>query len=69
MLSIYGHHVYKRVWRPITQYSNYIPVLSEPGNQHDKRAIAVYQDVGHVPKSYPTFLASFLRTLVKFFVR
>ena len=46
-----GHHVYKSVWTPIV--GERLPVLREPDNPHDNRAVAVYLDgniVGHVPR-------------------
>ena len=44
-----GYHVYKEVWRLVGQF----PVLAEPTNRYDKRAVAIYRDgeiVGHVPR-------------------
>ena len=57
-----GHHVYKEVWRPIIGQE--LPVLSEPSNIHDQRAVAIYLDgvvVNHIPREIAKILWFFLK--------
>ena len=57
-----GHHVYKGVWWSII--GQQLPVFQEPSNQHDKRAVAVFNDgiiVGHVPRELSKVLWFFLK--------
>ena len=47
-----GHHIYKDVWTP--QLNEELQLQREPGNEHDRHAVAVVKSstmVGHVPRT------------------
>ena len=57
-----GHHIYKSVWTPVV--GQQLPVLREPGNPHDNRAVAVFLDgsvIGHVPRELSKMFWFFLK--------
>ena len=39
IIVVRGHHVYKKVWRPVT--GQVLPVLVELSNRHDRRAVVI----------------------------
>ena len=46
-----GHYIYKRVWTPVV--GQVLNTSTEPGNHHDRFAVAVLQGdsaVGHIPR-------------------
>ena len=45
-----GHHVYKTVWTP--SVGETLTVKAEDGNNHDKHAVAVMKEVGHIPREF-----------------
>ena len=51
---IRGHHVFKVVWTP--RVGEILRIGKEPGNTHDRRAVAVLKAdgtiVGHVPRVF-----------------
>ena len=60
--SVVRDHQKKYIWRPVV--GQLLPVLAEPGNRHDKRAIAVYHDgeiVGHTPRELSKIFWFFLK--------
>ena len=57
---IRGHHVYKDVWTPAL-----LEVAKQPGNVHDRRAVALLRGrekvcVGHVPRELSRMFWYFL---------
>ena len=50
---IRGHHIYKRIWRPLV--GEVLTLEREEGNTHDRFAVCLLKDaivVGHVPLEF-----------------
>ena len=59
---IRGHHIYKQIWTP--NIGEVIRVDKEPGNVHDKHAVALLTPdgvvIGHVPRELSSIFWHFL---------
>ena len=58
---IRGYHVYKEIWKPVTE--EILPTKREPDNKHDSDAIAIMKSedvVGHVPKDISRICSTFI---------